>query len=230
MFIPLKDSALILRKPYVTYALLAINVIVYFYQVTLPEDLYREWFYSAGVVPYDVFRSNILTSVPSFFFSLFVHGGFFHLAGNMLYLWIFGDNIESALGHIRFLLFYLVCGIAATIFQVAINTASTLPIIGASGAISGILGAYIIRYSRARIQVLIWLIIFIDRIWIPAIYFIGFWFLIQVSNSILSVNYMHRGGVAWFAHIGGFLAGIILLLVNDPYERKRIWKKLNQPY
>ena len=114
--------------------------------------------------------------------------------------------------------------------QVITNPVSNLPIVGASGAISGILGAYLIRYPRARIEVLIWLFIFIKRVWIPAIYVLGFWFLIQVSNGLGALTFQQQGGVAWFAHIGGFLAGVLGLLLMDSYERKRLWKKLNREY
>lgn len=184
----------------------------------------------AGVVPSHLFREGILSSITPFFSSLFIHGGFFHLAGNMLYLWIFGDDIESTLGHGRFIFFYFSCGIVATLVQVITNPVSNLPIVGASGAISGILGAYLIRYPRARVQVLIWLFIFIKRVWIPAIYVLGFWFLIQVSNGLGALTFQQQGGVAWFAHIGGFLAGVLGLLLMDSYERKRLWKKLNREY
>lgn len=230
MFIPLRDSTFRLRRPYVIYLLLAVNVFVFLYQSFLPRSFHREWFYMAGVIPSHLFREGILSSIIPFFSSLFIHGGFFHLAGNMLYLWIFGDNIESTLGHGRFIFFYFSCGIIATLVQVITNPVSNLPIVGASGAISGILGAYLIRYPRARIEVLIWLFIFIKRVWIPAIYVLGFWFLIQVSNGLGALTFQQQGGVAWFAHIGGFLAGVLGLLLMDSYERKRLWKKLNREY
>ncbi|RKY52567.1 MAG: rhomboid family intramembrane serine protease [Candidatus Neomarinimicrobiota bacterium] len=230
MFIPLRDSTFRLKTPYITYLLIAINFFVYFYQLTIPRPEYREWFYTAGVIPTYIFRGGIAPSIFPFITSLFVHGGFLHVAGNMLYLWIFGDNIESLLGHAKFVIFYISCGIFATLVQILVNPSSNLPIVGASGAISGILGAYILRYPRARIQVLIWLFIFIKRVWIPAVYVLGFWFIVQLSSGIGALAVQQGGGVAWFAHIGGFLAGIALLLAMDPYERRRLWKKLNREY
>ncbi len=230
MLIPLRDSTFRLKTPYITYLLIAINFFIYFYQLTIPRPEYREWFYTAGVVPSHIFRGGIIPSILPFITSLFVHGGFLHVAGNMLYLWIFGDNIESLLGHSKFVVFYISCGIFATLVQVLINLSSSLPIVGASGAISGILGAYLLRYPRAKIQVLIWLFIFIKRVWIPAVYVLGFWFLVQLSSGLGALTFQQEGGVAWFAHIGGFLAGIALLLAMDPYERRRLWKKLNREY
>jgi membrane associated rhomboid family serine protease len=147
-----------------------------------------------------------------------------------LYLWIFGDNIEGILGHVKFLMFYLLCGILATLCQIVLNSQASLPIIGASGAISGVLGAYLLRYPRAKIQVFLWFFFIIRRAWIPALYVLGFWFLIQLSNGLGALTFRQQGGVAWFAHIGGFLAGIVLLLALEPYERKRMWKQLNQNY
>ena len=162
MFIPIRDSSFSLKKPYVTYLIITINIIVFLYQNFLPRSIYKEWFYITGLVPVEVFSKGLLENIPAFFSSLFVHGGILHLAGNMLYLWIFGDNIESTLGHIKYLFFYLACGIIATLVHLIINSSSSFPVVGASGAISGILGAYLIRYPRARIQILIWLIIFIQ--------------------------------------------------------------------
>ncbi|MDD5765435.1 MAG: rhomboid family intramembrane serine protease [Candidatus Marinimicrobia bacterium] len=230
MFIPTRDSTLRLKKPYVVYFLIAMNVFVFINQVMLPNGSYAEWFGRYGVVPAQLFRNGILASLIPFFTSLFLHGGVAHLGGNMLYLWIFGDNIESTLGHFKFFIFYLVCGIMASLTQVMINPASEAPIIGASGAISGILGAYLIRYPRAKIQVLFWFVIFFQRFWIPAVYVLGIWFAIQLSNGLGALSFRQQGGVAWFAHIGGFISGIALLLGMEPYERKRLWKQLNRNY
>ncbi len=177
-----------------------------------------------------LFNNGFQGTVLPFFSSLFIHGGFLHLAGNMLYLWIFGDNIESTLGHGKFILFYLCAGIIATLCQIIIRPQVNIPIIGASGAISGVLGAYLIRYPRARIQVFIWLILIIKRVWVPAAYVLGIWFILQISNGLGALTFQQPGGVAWFAHIGGFLAGIALLFTLEPYERKRVWKQLNRKY
>jgi membrane associated rhomboid family serine protease len=230
MLIPLKDSTFRTRRPVIVTGILFINIVTFIYQSTLPQEILRVWFFSTGVVADQLFSHGITGLILPFFTSLFIHGNLLHLAGNMLYLWIFGDNIESTLGHRKFLLFYLLCGIIATISQLFVNPQSGAPIIGASGAISGILGAYLIRYPRARIQVFIWLFIIIRRVWIPAVYVLGFWFLIQISNGLGALTFQQEAGVAWFAHIGGFLAGIALLLILEPYERKRIWKQLNRSY
>jgi membrane associated rhomboid family serine protease len=230
MFIPLRDTTFRLRTPYVTIGIIVLNGLVYCYQLTIPRQLINEWFYSTGVVANVLFQRGITGLFVPFFTALFVHVNFLHLAGNMLYLWIFGDNIEGILGHVKFLMFYLLCGILATLCQIVLNSQASLPIIGASGAISGVLGAYLLRYPRAKIQVFLWFFFIIRRAWVPALYVLGFWFLIQLSNGLGALTFRQQGGVAWFAHIGGFLAGIVLLLALEPYERKRMWKQLNQNY
>ncbi len=149
--------------------------------------------------------------------SLFLHGGVMHLFGNMLYLWIFGDNVEDAMGPLRFLTFYLVCGAAASFTQIAIAPGSTVPVIGASGAIAGILAAYFMLFPRARVLTLIPILFFIRLVSIPAVFFLGFWFLLQVISGAGALG--TEGGVAWFAHIGGFLAGAILVI---PFRRKNV--------
>ncbi len=228
MFIPLRDTTFRLRTPYVTIGIIVLNGLVYCYQLTIPRQLINEWFYSTGVVANVLFQRGITGLFVPFFTALFVHVNFLHLAGNMLYLWIFGDNIEGILGHVKFLMFYLLCGILATLCQIVLNFQDNLPIIGASGAISGVLGAYLLRYPRAKIQVFLWFFFIIRRVWVPALYVLGMWFLIQLSNGLGALTIRQQGGVAWFAHIGGFLAGVVLLLALEPYERKRMWKQLNQ--
>jgi len=228
MFIPIGDTNIRLRKPYITYSIIIINTVIFIYQLTIPQQFIIDWFYSFGLVPSQLFSYNFLLKIHTIFTSLFIHGGFAHIAGNLLYLWIFGDNIEGTLGHSKFIIFYLSCGIFASLVQSIINPVSDVPIIGASGAISGILGAYLIKYPRARVKVLIFLIFFIEIISIPAVYVLGFWFFIQLTNGLGSLSFQQEGGVAWFAHISGFLMGIFLLLLFDPYERKRIWKEMNR--
>jgi len=230
LFIPVKDSALRLKVPYATVFLIGINGSIFIYQSFLPPEALNNWLYTMGVVPARILSAGILAGLRTIFTSIFIHGGLLHLIGNMLYLWIFGDNIESSLGHWRFVAFYLLCGFVASSVQIASDPRATLPIVGASGAISGILGAYFIRYPRARIQIWVWLIFFVQRIWVPALYVLGFWFLLQLGSGIGSIGSGIHGGVAWFAHIGGFLTGIVLLLILEPYERKRIWKWLNRGY
>lgn len=226
MFVPIRDSTIRLSPPFVTVGLIVANVMVFLYQIALPEELLRDWFLSLGVVPANFIKGQGLYQL---FTSLFVHANFLHLFGNMLYLWIFGDNIETTLGHFKFFLFYIVCGIIATLTQVVIQPFSPLPIIGASGAISGVLGAYLIRYPRARVKVLIWFFVFIRYIWVPARYLLLFWFFVQLTNGLGTLG-SEQGGVAWFAHIGGFVGGIGVFRGMLKYERKRLWKKIEQDF
>ncbi len=149
--------------------------------------------------------------------SMFLHGGFIHLGGNMLYLWIFGDNVEDAMGHARFAAFYLVSGILAAYANAAVSPESTVPMIGASGAISGVLGAYFILYPRARVVTLIPIVFYVQIVSIPAIFVLGFWILAQIVNGLMSLG-LTGGGIAWFAHVGGFFAGMAMVKL---FQRRR---------
>tara|TARA_Y100001934_G_C12201221_1_gene701321 strand:- start:472 stop:1113 length:642 start_codon:yes stop_codon:yes gene_type:complete len=201
MFFPYKDDNPQILIPYATYIILGINVLVYFYQLGLANShLERDFIVSFGLIPAQFSTLNIFTS-------MFIHGSLAHIVGNMWFLWIFGDNIESTLGHYRFLLFYFLCGIIAALFQVILNVNSQIPMVGASGAIAGVLGAYMIIFPKARVHVFIFFII-ITTIQIPAQIVLGFWFFIQLSNGLGSMGIDTTGGVAWFAHIGGFIAGV----------------------
>jgi membrane associated rhomboid family serine protease len=215
--IPLRDDNPTSITPVVTIGLIAINVLVFFYQVSLGPREEELLVYQYGSIPAVVFGSRQLPSdiqaIPptfSLITSMFLHGGFMHLAGNMLYLWIFGNNIEDAMSHIRYVLFYLVTGIAASLAHAFTNPGSTVPAIGASGAISGVLGAYLLLYPRAQVLVLIPLGFFSRLMYIPAGFALGIWFLFQLVSGGLSAG-QPGGGVAWFAHIGGFLAGMLLV-------------------
>jgi membrane associated rhomboid family serine protease len=139
---------------------------------------------------------------------MFLHGGIAHILGNMWFLWIFGDNVESALGHVRYALFYILCGLAAGLAQVMFNIDSILPMVGASGAIAGVLGAYLIRYPHAQVHVFVFIFIFFTTIKVPAMIVLGIWFLTQLTNGLGTLGLDTTGGVAWFAHIGGFIAGV----------------------
>ena len=154
---------------------------------------------------------------------MFLHGGLLHIGGNMLYLWIFGNNIEDKLGHFRFLIFYLVSGIIASYAHAISSPSSNIPMIGASGAVSGVLGAYILLFPHARVHTLIFFGFFIQIVKIPALIVIGFWAIIQVINGILSQGLLPQGGVAWFAHIGGFLTGLLTIKIWLPKRRFREW-------
>jgi membrane associated rhomboid family serine protease len=210
LFIPLRDDNPTSRVPVVTIALIAANTIVFLVQAAAPHGLEMAAL-RFGAVPFAIthFRdAAALASVPpllTLLTSMFVHGSVLHLLGNMLYLWIFGNNIEDRLGHVRFILFYLACGIVAALTHIAFQPASRMPMIGASGAIAGVLGAYLLLYPRARVKTFIFLIFYIDVVSIPAGIVLGLWFVLQLLNVGLG------GGVAWFAHIGGFLAGLLFV-------------------
>jgi len=228
--IPLHDNNPTETFPFLTIGIIVISTLVFIWQISLPENAQQSVAYSLGAIPALLFDgpkiniSNLLApSSLTLFTSMFLHGGWMHLLGNMLYLWIFGNNIEDTLGHKRFLIFYILAGLAAALSHALLNPASTLPMIGASGAISGILGAYLVLFPKARILVLIPLGIFIPVIRIPAVYVLGFWFVLQIFNSVLSDT--GGGGIAWGAHIGGFVAGIILL----PFFRLGLKKKIVRP-
>ncbi len=218
--LPIRDDLPSRGKPYVNYILIAVNIFVFLYELGLGKAL--NWFILRyGVIPYeythfvDIFPPS---AIPiNLITSMFIHGGFMHVFGNMLYLWIFGDNVEDAMGHLRYFIFYLICGIIASLTHIFMSVNSKVPSIGASGAISGVLGAYLVLYPRAGVITLIpdpfTFGLFYRLVRIPALVVLGFWFLIQFFNGILSlpISYGSRGGVAWFAHIGGFIAGLVLV-------------------
>ena len=215
--IPLKDDNPTSGKPLVTYFIIGLCVIIFFAQ--LGSETYRsgQLFYSYGLIPSVLMGHDQLPqdlyAIPGYltiFSSMFLHGGFMHLAGNMLYMWIFADNIEDNLGSINFLFFYLISGVGAAMAQVLMDTHSQIPMVGASGAIGGVLGAYLINHPHARVLVLIPFGFFSQLIKIRALYVLGFWFVLQFINS--SMMSSDGGGVAYAAHIGGFISGMILIL------------------
>ena len=204
--IPLKDENPTRNLPFFTLLFIVLNTSVFFYGINLPVHpsvLYTEY----ALTPAQLIN-NPLSAYPTVYTSMFLHSGIWHLGGNMLYLWIFGDNIEGALGHIRFLIFYLSCGIVAAFAQIFSAPESTIPMIGASGAVSGVLGAYLIFYPRARIRTFVFLGIFITFLRLPAVLLLGVWILGQIISA--SISNPGSPGVAWFAHLGGFFAGMIL--------------------
>ena len=214
--IPLRDDNPTSTLPVLTVALIAANVLVFFYQISLGPEASEELVYQFGAIPAAVTGSRALPAalavIPpifSVFTSMFLHGGWIHLIGNMLYLWIFGNNIEDAMGHIRYLVFYLLCGVAASFSHILSDAQSLIPSIGASGAISGVLGAYLLLYPRAKVLVLVPLGFFTQLMHIPASLVLGLWFLLQLLSSAMSGG--QGGGVAWWAHIGGFIAGVLLV-------------------
>ena len=225
--IPLKDSTPRSTAPVVTAALIVINTLAFLYELTLPERLEQAFFMSYAMVPARL--THLLTAhapldvtLLPFLTSMFLHGGWLHLIGNMWFLWVFGDNVEDRLGHFSYLVFYLVCGIGAGLAHVVMNLGSRVPSLGASGAISGVLGAYIMLYPGARVLTLMPLIIFWFTVEIPAFIVLGWWFVIQFLSGISSVGARSSGGTAWWAHIGGFLLGVGLVKIW-PQRRRRAW-------
>ncbi len=218
--IPLKDDNPTSGRPIVTYVLITSCVLIFLIQLGSQSYKTGQLFYSYGLIPsvlmgYDRLPMD-LYAVPGYitiFTSMFMHGGFMHLAGNMLYMWIFADNIEDNLGPSKFLVFYLLSGVGAAMTQVLMDTHSQIPMIGASGAIGGVLGAYLINHPKARVLVLIPFGFFSQLIKIKALYVLGFWFILQFISS--------GGGVAYAAHIGGFVSGMILILFFNKKKKRK---------
>ena len=204
MFFPYKDDNPRVLIPFVTYFIIGLNVLVFIYQYFIIQgaQLSENFIYTYALIPAN-------PSILTIFSSMFMHGGFTHIIFNMWFLWIFGDNIESVLGHKKYLLFYFLCGIGAGLSQIQIDPESTIPMVGASGAIAGVLGAYLFRFPRATVHVLVILIVFITFIRVPAMIVIGFWFLSNLTAGIGTLGIEQAGGTAWFAHIGGFISGVL---------------------
>ena len=233
--IPLKDDIPTRTVPFVTVGLIAASVLVFLYQASLglagdPVALRaaQGFIFEFGLIPCRLtggcaVPGGFPSPAVTVFTSMFIHGGLFHVAGNMLYLWIFGNNVEDTLGHGRFLGFYLLAGVAAALAQTAMGPSSTIPMIGASGAVSGVLGAYLLLYPHANVLTLVTFGFFIRIVRIPAMIVLGFWIVVQLLNGLVTFGNSARGGVAWFAHIGGFLAGLVLLWVLRPTRRRSSW-------
>jgi membrane associated rhomboid family serine protease len=220
--IPLHDDNPTTLLPVVTVGLIVACVLVFVWQVSLGEQGFEAVVYRLGLIPSVLFGGKELppTLAPveptlTVFTSMFLHGGWMHLIGNVLYLWIFGNNVEDAMGHVRFVVFYVLCGVVAALAQSLPNPESDIPMVGASGAISGVLGAYLLLYPHARVLVLLPLGLYARLVRLPALWVLGFWFVLQLVNSFLAEA--GRGGVAWGAHIGGFIAGMALI----PLLKKR---------
>lgn len=216
--IPLYDLNRSNTTPIVTMFLIALNVVVFLYEISLDPYSRNHFIATYGVVPV---RAELFDYVTS----MFLHGGWMHIIGNMWFLWIFGDNIEDILGRGRYLLFYLGCGIAAAVAQTMVSPDSRVPMIGASGAIAGVMGAYLVKFPHARVVTLIPIFIFFTTLEVPALIILIYWFVLQLFSGIGSIGDMHlaRGGVAFFAHVGGFVAGMILIKLlptHDPQWRR----------
>ncbi len=217
--IPLRDTQPSRSTPVVTVAIIVVNVLLFLYQVSLDRFSLNHFIMEYGVVPDRLHYSSLLTS-------MFLHGGWMHLIGNMWFLWIFGDNVEDILGHGKYLVFYLLAGVVAALAQVVFTPGSRVPMVGASGAIAGVMGAYMIKFPHSRILTLIPVIVFFTTVEVPAFFMLLYWFAIQFFSGVGSIAYSHvsQGGVAFLAHVGGFIAGIVLILsmrTREPYRRRR---------
>ena len=214
--IPLHDDRPTSIFPFVTVGIIVLCSLVFLWQVSLPPQSQRAAVYGLGMGPAVLLQGyqlppdlHLVPAPLTVITSMFLHGGWLHLIGNMLYLWIFGNNVEDSMGHRRYIVFYLLCGALAALTQAVLASASHLPMIGASGAISGILGAYLLLHPKARILVAIPLGIFIPTVRLPAVAVLGFWFILQLLSSLLANS--QAGGVAWGAHVGGFIAGMAMI-------------------
>src|SRR3989454_5445739 len=226
--IPFRDNIPSRSFPLITVSLITVNVFVFFYELSLGSRSFERFIMHYGVIPATVLAwphsHTPLTAVAlPFFTSMFLHGGWLHLIGNMWYLWIFGDNVEDRLGHFTYLLFYLLSGLGAGIVHTVLNSEMTVPSVGASGAIAGVLGAYVVSYPFARVLTLVPIFIFLQVIEIPAIFVLGFWFIMQFlyGTASLAITGPNGGGVAWWAHVGGFIIGIILVGLFPRKDRPR---------
>jgi membrane associated rhomboid family serine protease len=213
-------------KPYVNLTLIGICVVVFLYEVFLPQARLEELIFQYGAIPAEITHGQNLVSLLT---SMFLHGGWWHLIGNMLFLFVFGDNIEDAMGHFSYLLFYLLCGILAALAQVLLDPNSPIPIVGASGAISGVMGAYIVLFPHGRIRTLIgwWLIILV-----PAWVMIGVWFALQLFGGFAVLG-SQEGGIAFWAHVGGFVAGAVLVWLfrdRDAVARQNAVRETHQAW
>jgi membrane associated rhomboid family serine protease len=221
--IPLRDVIPSRTTPYITITLVVLNALAWLYELSLPSEVLPLFLQVYGVVPADF-------TAPSLITSMFLHGSWSHIIGNMLYLWIFGDNIEDQLGHGRFLVFYLISGVAAALGQVAMDPTSTLPTIGASGAVAGVMGAYIVLYPHSRVLTLIPLFFYFELIEVPAIFLLGFWFLIQLFSAgaiaVTANSGGGGGGVAFMAHVAGFVVGMGGVFIFRKRRRTVEWGEL----
>jgi membrane associated rhomboid family serine protease len=225
--IPLKDRNPTSTPPVINVMLIIMNVLVFLYQFSLGPALGERFIMANALIPARLEHLLTTPGIPlpaalaPLVTHMFLHGGFLHILGNMWFLWIFGDNIEDRLGHFSYLVFYLVCGIAAAVLQTMVSLGSRVPMLGASGAISGVLGAYLVLYPRARVLTLVPLLFFFFTVDLPAVLILGYWFLIQFLSGLesLGMRAATQGGTAWWAHIGGFVTGIVLVRLWPQRQR-----------
>jgi membrane associated rhomboid family serine protease len=235
--IPIKDYAGPRRRlPWITWGLIAVNVVVFLYQVSLGADA-QAFMFAYSVVPVALTHGIPQTSLPgvpahipfhtpspvylTLITSMFLHAGWLHIGGNMLFLYIFGDNVEDRMGHIPYFLFYLFCGVVAGITQVAVDPGSSIPSLGASGAIAGVLAAYLVLFPLASVRTIIFIVFFFTIVTLPAFVLIGIWFLLQFLDGVAALSNVQQGmgGVAYFAHVGGFVTGLVITFLLRPWLR-----------
>lgn len=222
--IPLRDTVRARDLPLINWALIAANVLIFLYMTALPTRQMAAFTRAYGLIPARLLADPGAAQLATIFTSMFLHGGWWHLISNLWVLSIFGDNVEDRLGHFRYLLFYLVCGIAAAAAHVLIDPTSPLPTIGASGAISGIMAAYVVLFPRARVLTFVPLFILPWLMEVPALIFIGLWFVSQLFNGLFSLaSVATYGGVAWWAHVGGFLAGLLFVRLCEKRDYRRFY-------
>jgi membrane associated rhomboid family serine protease len=222
--IPLRDDNPRRTFPFVTYMLVGVNVLAFLWELTLGESLQDALFQIAFIPARFWLPGNWVSDILTIVISMFLHGGLLHIGSNMLYLWVFGDNVEDRIGHGKYLVFYLACGFLATYAHAFFSPGSRIPAIGASGAIAGVLGAYLVLYPHARVLTVIPIIIFITVREIPAIFVLGIWFILQLFSGVGSLGVtdaQDMGGVAYFAHIGGFVAGMVLIPLFGGFRKPR---------
>jgi membrane associated rhomboid family serine protease len=234
---PLRDNVPSRSWPVMNVFLIACNLLIFLYEVSLGPRL-QDFLMTFGVVPAKILYltreepGNLREIILPFFTSMFLHGGWFHVISNMWFLWIFGDNVEDRLGHFRYLVFYILCGLVAGWVHYAVNPTSGVPTVGASGAISGVMGAYYMLYPRARVLTLLPLFVFVEIIEVPAFFFLGFWFVMQLLQGMFSLAMVDTmsGGVAWWAHAGGFAAGAVLVFVFKRRSYRGVYRDQYWPW
>ncbi len=220
---PIKDTIPHIGFPAMTWTLIAINGIIFIFEISIPPDLLQQLLFFFGLVP--ARHGFGIDDYLPFLTSMFLHGGLLHILGNMWFLYIFGSSVEDRMGHLRFLIFYLLVGICANAFYFLVAIHSKVPELGASGAIAGVMGAYIVMFPHARIITMFLILIFPIFFEISVFFYVGFWFLMQILSGALSLESGEAGGVAWWAHIGGFIAGMVLLpfFKNRQYPRRKTY-------